>query len=175
MYVTCIVHTHFIGVHLTRPLFLPSELKMASNFRSKVLFANQLVFYKYVYTSLVKNPPSPQDIIRVAEKISVELRSDIQWRMFGMTLLDTEDDHQLSMIEQSSKEMNLNEKCNELLSLWKKTSANPKWEQVIQTLRSLNLNNLAAKLEIAIVVDKTIVVEKTLEKQGLKEGKHRCF
>ena len=97
---------------------------------------------------LVENPPTDLDIIQVAEKICVELKCDMEWEKFGMKLLGTTDNHELILrIEGNS----LKEKCRDLLSLWKKTTSNPKWEQVIQALREVNLLRLATELETALV------------------------
>ena len=117
----------------------------------------------------VQNPPNALDISWVAEKICVELKDDMEWERFGMYLLVTKDNNKLILIKkQYSIENSFKKMCNELLTLWKGKFTNPKWEQVTQALRDVQLNNLAEKLE------KAIVVEKTVEEKGLKRGKHRC-
>lgn len=83
-----------------------------------------------------------------------------------MYLLDTTDNSKLILIQQNSRENTLQEKCKELLSLWKRTTSNPKWEQVIQALRKVNLNYIATKLETAIVVE----CVQSVSEQRLKQG-----
>ena len=99
---------------------------------------------------LVKNPPNDQDIIRVAEKICVQLKGDMmEWEKFGMQLLGITDNSELILQVKGSS---LKEKCKDLLSLWKGRATNPKWEQVIQALKDVNLLRLATELETALVV-----------------------
>ena len=124
---------------------------MASNYKSQ-LHDKLKLFIVYVHTSLVGNEPNDWDIIKVAEKISATLESsNTQWEKFGMVLLHTKNKDELTMIEGNSE--SFLEKCKGLLNLWKKNTSNPKWEEVIQALREVNLNNLATELQTAIVTE----------------------
>ena len=66
-----------------------------------------------------------------------------------MYLLDTEDNHELTLIHQKH-EKNSIDKCKDLLDLWMKRTSEPKWEQVVQALRKVNLNHLATELKTAL-------------------------
>ena len=83
-----------------------------------------------------------------------------------MYLLDTKDNHELILIHQSHKEISI-DKCKELLNLWMRRTSEPKWEQVVQALKKVNLIYLATKLERAIALEQPGQVGE----QGLK-GKH---
>ena len=99
-------------------------------------------------TFLVRNPPNSRDIIEVATKLSVALENDMNWELFGMYLLDTTDDKELTLIQHKEEGKPLVNKCRALLVLWKGRNANPKWEQVIEALRNAKLNQLATELEV---------------------------
>ena len=100
---------------------------------------------------IVTNPPNALDIIWVAEKICVEFKNDTEWEKFGLYLLDTKDNHELTLIHQKHKGNSI-DKCKDLLDLWMKRTSEPKWEQVVQALRRVNLDHLATELERAIVL-----------------------
>ena len=130
---------------------------------------------------LVSNEPNDLDIIKVAEKISATLENDnMQWQKFGMLLLHTKNKDELTMIEGNS----FLEKCTGLLNLWNKKTSNPKWEEVIQTLREINLNHLATQLQAAIVSEQlkstyTVGEHHTHHEQvgdeRFLQGKQNCF
>ena len=83
-----------------------------------------------------------------------------------MYLLDTKDNHELTLIHQKH-EGNSIDKCKDLLNLWMKRTSEPKWEQVAQALRKVNLIHLATKLERDIALEQP----GQEDEQGLK-GKH---
>ena len=139
---------------------------MASlKFKSKISF----LYVKYInLRSLVSNPPNALDVIRVAEKICVEFKDDMEWKKFGMVLLGTKDDRELTLIQQNNQGKSFKEKCGDLLEIWMKRSDSnpPSWEQVIQALKEVNLNHVAKELETAIVSHNDQV-----DKQSLEKGK----
>ena len=100
---------------------------------------------------LVSNPPNDLDIIEVSKGLSVALKNDTEWERFGMYLLDTRDKKELTLIQQNEKGNSLMARCKSLLELWKSRTAEPKWEHVIQTLRKVDLNQLATELETSII------------------------
>ena len=129
---------------------------MASNFKSKSgLFCISLlhVLYPrlYPYLYLVNSAPNDLDITWVAEKICTELKNDTEWERFGMYLLGTRNNDKVTLINQDNKG-NL-DKCKELLSLWMRGTSDPKWEQVAQALKKVNLLNLATELERAVTLE----------------------
>ena len=127
--------------------------------------------------SLVDNVPNHLDIIKVAEKISATLENNTQWEKFGMFLLHTKNKDELAMIEGNS----LLEKCDGLLNLWNKKTSNPKWEEVIQALRKVNLNRLATELQEAIQLKSTYPVgdhhthHEQVGDERFIQGKQNCF
>ena len=66
-----------------------------------------------------------------------------------MRLLQTTENQELILLSQRVGELPL-DRCKGLLELWKKRTANPQWEQVIQALREVKLVGLAATLEGAL-------------------------
>ena len=99
----------------------------------------------------------------------------MEWEIFGMYLLGTNDSQKLISIRQNNQGNSLKEKCRDLLNLWKTESkSSPNWEQVIQALKKVNLNDVATELERAIVL-KTDAKHHTHDdqvgKQGLEQGK----
>ena len=135
--------------------------------------------YNINLRSLVCNPPNNLDIIRVAEKICVKFKSDMEWEKFGMYLLDTNDNQKLISIRQNNQGNSLKEKCWDLLNLWKTESKfSPNWEQVIQALKEVELNDVATELETALKTDATCTNidedhthDDQVGKQGLEQGK----
>ena len=121
---------------------------------SQLLF--QLLFSKLlasILSFLVTNPPNDLAIIDVAKKISIALKNETEWEIFGMHLLDTTDKQDLSSIQQQEKGNPLEDKCKSLLELWNKKTREPKWEQVVQALAKINLNELSAKLQRALRIE----------------------
>ena len=153
---------------------------MASlKFKSKKSF----LYVNYInLRSLVFNPPNALDVIRVAEKICVEFKDDMEWKKFGMVLLGTKDDRELTLIQQNNQGKSFKEKCGDLLEIWmKRSNSNPNWKQVIQALKEVDLNHIAAELETAIVskklnssftnIDEHHTRDDQVDKQGLEKGK----
>lgn len=90
-------------------------------------------------------------IFEVAIKISVELEDDIKYQQFGMHLLKTNTNEELKLLEQQhATKVSMSQKCVDLLQKWKGINEEPKWEQVIEALRKVDLHNLAKTLETAL-------------------------
>ena len=123
---------------------------MASDFTSR--FPLWSSFCINTFHFLVSNPPNALDIIDVATKLSVELGDDMNWKRFGMLLLDTTDDQDLTLIQQRKTGKPLVDKCQALLELWRGRNAAPKWEDVINVLKNpkIGLNLLATRLQTAL-------------------------
>ena len=126
---------------------------MASNFMSKLQLLFSIRFLATYVSFLVTNPPSDLDIIDVAKKISVALENETEWERFGMHLLNTTDKQDLISIQQKERGNSLENKCKSLLELWKKRTHEPKWEQVVQALTKVNLNELCARLQAALRIE----------------------
>ena len=67
-----------------------------------------------------------------------------------MYLLGTTDKQQLTLIQQRQEGKPLVNKCQDLLDLWCRTTANPKWEHVINVLKKMTLHGLATQLQTAL-------------------------
>ena len=100
---------------------------------------------------LVSNPPNDQDIIEVSKTLSAALGNDLDWENFGMYLLGTTNKRELTLIQQREIGKPLINKCQALLDLWKNKTAEPKWEQVIEALKKVDLNLVATELETVMI------------------------
>ena len=65
-----------------------------------------------------------------------------------MRLLKTKEMEKLTLLH--STQASMSEKCKDLLVLWKEENNEPKWEEVIEALKKVDLKNLADKLEKAL-------------------------
>ena len=74
----------------------------------------------------------------------------MKWELFGLYLLETNNNQVLTLIQQNEEGKPLVNKCRALLDLWKRRNAKPKWEQVINALKTVKLNWLATELEVAL-------------------------
>ena len=102
-----------------------------------------------MHACIVSNPPNDLEIIEVSGKLSVKLGNTTRWEEFGMKLLHTNDNEVVKSIDPENKQ-SLTEKCKGLLDLWKDSTDDPKWEEVIVVLRDMRLRDLATKLEKAL-------------------------
>ena len=68
------------------------------------------------------------------------------WHDLGLELLEQNDKVKLNIIK-INYAGDMTESCKEMFQLWLRTYPNPTWNQLIQALKEVELNNLAAKIE----------------------------
>ena len=69
-----------------------------------------------------------------------------KWHDLGLELLEQEDEETLNQIK-SDNPKDVNECCKEMFQLWLRKCSTATWDQLIQALREVDLNNLATKIE----------------------------
>ena len=80
--------------------------------------------------------------------LNKHVRKDVstKWYDLGLELLEQEDEKKLNEIK-SNNPSDVGECCKEMFQLWLRKSTNATWNQLIQALKEVDLNNLAAKIE----------------------------
>lgn len=68
-----------------------------------------------------------------------------KWFDLGSELLEDEDVNELRQIRLDFKDVK--ERCNEMWHLWLEKCTNATWNQLIQALKAVGLNYLAANIE----------------------------
>ena len=68
------------------------------------------------------------------------------WHDLGLELLEQEDEGMLNEIEVNYPS-DVTKRCKEMFCLWLDRCPNATWNQLIQALKEVGLNNLAAKIE----------------------------
>ena len=76
------------------------------------------------------------------------VRKDVssKWHDLGLELLEQEDEERLNDIKKNNPS-DVSECCKEMFQLWLRKCANATWNQLIQALKEVELNNLAATIE----------------------------
>ena len=76
------------------------------------------------------------------------VRKDVsfKWYDLGLELLEQEDEEKLYKIK-CNNPSNVDECCTEMFQLWLRKCTNATWNQLIQALKEVELNNLAATIE----------------------------
>ena len=76
------------------------------------------------------------------------VRKDVssKWHDLGLELLEQEDEEKLYKIK-CNNPSNVDECCKEMFQLWLRKCTNATWNQLIQALKEVELNNLAATIE----------------------------
>ena len=69
-----------------------------------------------------------------------------KWHDLGLELLEQEDEEKLNEIKKNNPS-DMSECCKEMFQLWLRKCANATWNQLIQALKEVELNNLAATIE----------------------------
>ena len=69
-----------------------------------------------------------------------------RWHDLGLELLELEDEEMLNIIE-TNNSFDVRICCKEMFQLWLRKYPNPTWNQLIQALKEVELNNLAATIE----------------------------
>ena len=69
-----------------------------------------------------------------------------KWHDLGLELLEQEDEETLNQIK-SDNPNDVKECCKEMFQLWLRKCSTATWDQLIQALREVDLNNLATKIE----------------------------
>ena len=69
-----------------------------------------------------------------------------KWHDLGLELLEQEDEATLKQIK-SDNPSDVGECCKEMFELWLSKCSTATWDQLIQALREVDLNNLATTIE----------------------------
>ena len=69
-----------------------------------------------------------------------------KWHDLGLELLEQEDEERLNEIE-SNNPNDVSKCCKEMFQLWLRKCTNATWNQLIQALKEVELNNLAITIE----------------------------
>ena len=70
----------------------------------------------------------------------------VKWHDLGLELLEQEDEETLNQIK-ANYPNDVSECCKEMFQLWLSKCATATWNQLIQALREVDLNNLATTIE----------------------------
>ena len=79
-----------------------------------------------------------------------------KWHDLGLELLEQEDEEKLNEIE-SSNPNDVSKCCKDMFQLWLRKCTNATWNQLIQALKEVELNNLATTIERMLMPAKEIV------------------
>ena len=69
-----------------------------------------------------------------------------KWHDLGLELLEQEDEETLNQIK-SNNPNDVGECCKEMFQLWLRKCDTATWDQLIQALRVIDLNNLATEIQ----------------------------
>ena len=80
--------------------------------------------------------------------LNKHVRKDVssKWHDLGLELLEQEDEERLHEIKTNNPN-DVGECCKEMFQLWLRKCSNATWNQLIQALREIELNNLATTIE----------------------------
>ena len=80
--------------------------------------------------------------------LNKHVRKDVssKWHDLGLELLEQEDEEKLNEIETNNPN-DVSKCCKEMFQLWLRKCTNATWNQLIQALKMVELNNLAVKIE----------------------------
>ena len=80
--------------------------------------------------------------------LNKHVRNDIspKWHDLGLELLEQEDEEALKEIE-SNNPTDVGVCCKKMFELWLSKCSSATWDQLIQALREIKLNNLATRIE----------------------------
>ena len=86
----------------------------------------------------------------------VRNRVSSKWHDLGLELLEQEDEDGLNEIE-SNNPNDVSKGCKEMFQLWLRKCTNATWNQLIQALKEVELNNVATTIEGMLMPAKEIV------------------
>ena len=86
-----------------------------------------------------------QPVLRLLNKYVVKDVSS-KWHELGLELLEQEDEGTLNEME-ANYPSDVTECCKKMFQLWLDRCPNPTWNQLIQALKKIKLNNLADKID----------------------------
>ena len=106
--------------------------------------------YIYYLVNLT-NPPNDPDIIEMAKKLCVTLKDDTEWEKFGMSLLGTTSNNDITMIGLKCQGKSPVIKYQKLLEEWKEHTSESqfRWEKVRDVLNKMNFKRLAEAMVIS--------------------------
>ena len=79
-----------------------------------------------------------------------------KWHDLGLELLEQEDEEKLNEIKINNPS-DVGECCKEMFQLWLRKCTDATWNQLIQALKEVELNNLATTIEGMLIPAKEIV------------------
>ena len=79
-----------------------------------------------------------------------------KWHDLGLELLEQEDEEKLNEIKKNNPS-DVSECCKEMFQLWLRKCTNATWNQLIQALKEVELNNLATTIEGMLMPTEEIV------------------
>ena len=79
-----------------------------------------------------------------------------KWHDLGLELLEQEDEEKLNEIK-TNNPSDVSECCKEMFQLWLRKCTNATWNQLIQALKEVELNNLATAIEGMLIPTDDIV------------------
>ena len=79
-----------------------------------------------------------------------------KWHDLGLELLEQEDEEKLNEIKINNPS-DVGERCKEMFQLWLRKCADATWNQLIQALKEVELNNVATTIEGMLIPAKEIV------------------
>ena len=90
--------------------------------------------------------------------MSKHVRKEVssKWHDLGLELLEKEDEEKLNEIKKNNPG-DVSECCKEMFQLWLKKCTNATWNQLIQALKEVELNNLATTIEGMLIPTEEIV------------------
>ena len=83
-----------------------------------------------------------------------------KWHDLGLELLEKEDEERLNEIKKNNPG-DVSECCKEMFQLWLRKCTNATWNQLIQALKEVELNNLATTIEGMLIPTEEIVCSST--------------
>jgi len=89
-----------------------------------------------------------------------------KWHDLGLELLEQEDEQKLHGIKINNPK-DANECCKEMFQLWLEKCSNASWNQLVQALREVELNNLATKVEEMLMPMEDTVYPRTEPRTGM--------
>ena len=116
-----------------------------------VIFVNGIlvivppVYVEYVDLCMIIHTGCDRPALKLLNK-HVRKEVSTKWHDLGLELLEQEDEAKVNEIE-TNNPSDVSKCCKEMFQLWLEKCTNATWNQLIQALREVDLNNLATTIE----------------------------